>query len=61
VQIKAMQMQILGKLVSVDMQIETWNPGAEVMREKISVSFESSCFEYNTGWPDCLYLCFDLF
>lgn len=34
VQFGAVQLQMLGRLVFVDMQVETWTPGAEVMGEK---------------------------
>lgn len=34
VQIKAVQMQVLGKLVTVDVHVGTWTPGAELRGER---------------------------
>lgn len=61
-QVIAIRMQIrrpelLFKLVSVDMQIETQTPGEEALRW-ILINFESKCFQGKiyAGWPDCVFV-----
>lgn len=70
VQIMAMQLQIwrpelLGKSVSVDMQIETWAQGEKVLR-KIRSQYILKAIALDkvyTSWLDCIFVltCFSLY
>lgn len=64
VRVKAMQMQVLGKLVTVDVHVETWTPGAELMGERSQYTVKAIAFgKIYTGWPDSVFVstCFSLY